>query len=624
MPIRNLADVIELEKVPIWERIPEQNVFERLRGVGERQPNHLAIQALLTGEADEIPREIFYDEFIQKTTQAGNLFINLGVGPESVVALLPFLSPEALFALFGAMAVGIASPLNPLLETSHLIGILQETAAAVLVYSSEWLTPETLKQLDRIRAAVPGLKAVIQLGGQDKLPPGVIDFEQALAAQPADRLRQDKAPTREDVAALFHTGGTTGRPKLAQLTHGGLLVATWTIATVTTDAPDAISFLGLPLFHAAGAIVLGLTRLAWGQTVVLLTPFGLRNPTIVRNHWLWVERLRATMIAGVPTTLFALLSAGNEQFDRSLVRLCLSGAAAVPVELAKRFQHKFGIPLVEAYGMTETYGSVAINPYAGECRYGSVGLRMPYLEVIIAELDSVGEIRRRCDIDEIGHVLMRGPQVFVGYLAKENNRGVLLADGWMVSGDLGRMDTDGYLWLTGRAKDLIIRGGHNIDPQGVELALAKHPAVELAAVVGCPDSYAGELPVAFVQLYPGQQASAEELRAFCQQHVVERAAVPVDVFVVPGLPLTAVGKIYKPALRREAARRIFEKQLAELTKSGVKARVEMIEHPKHGTLARIVIDDASSWEESALRDFCRTLLGGYQLHHELVLPQRPN
>ncbi len=617
MPIRTLADIVELEKVSIWDRVREHNTYERLHQIATERPDHPAIYALLTGEASDVPQEISYGAFIRKTTQAANLFSSLGVGPTDVVSILPFLSPQALFALFGAMAVGIASPLNPLLEISSLAAILRETSTAVLVISSEWLSPETLKQLESVRNSMPSLKAVIQLGG--KAVPGVIDFEEAIAEQPADRLLAGRSPTRQEVAALFHTGGTTGRPKLAKLTHGGLLVAAWTIATVTTDSPDAISFLGLPLFHAAGAIVLGLTRLAWGQTVVLLTPAGLRNPTVIRNHWLWVERLRATLIAGVPTTLYALLNGTGEQFDHSQVRLCLSGAAAVPVELATRFSEKFGLPVVEAYGMTETYGCVAINPWAGECRYGSVGLRIPYLEVIVGELDAEGQLLRLCNSDEIGHVLMRGPQVFAGYLSEESNHGVLLPDGWLVSGDLGRMDAEGYLWLTGRAKDLIIRGGHNIDPQSVEQVLARHNAVELAAVVGCPDRYAGELPVAFVQLRPAQEVSGDELRAFCQKHVAERAAVPVEIFVLPALPLTAVGKIYKPALRRDAARRVFERELAMLGDTNVKARVEVVEHPKYGTLARILVEDPGDQDLAALTDRYRTLLGSFQIRHEVLV-----
>jgi fatty-acyl-CoA synthase len=210
---------------------------------------------------------------------------------------------------------------------------------------------------------------------------------------------------------------------------------------------------------------------------------------------------------------------------------------------------------------------------------------------------------------------MRGPQVTPGYLDKRHDKGAVLSDGWLDSGDLGRLDRDGYLWLTGRSKDLIIRGGHNIDPVIIEEALNRHPAVETAAAVGLPDSYAGELPMAFVQLKPNATATAEELREFCRQEIPERAAVPVQVVAIPVMPLTGVGKIFKPALRLDATQRAFEAALAPLKAEGFRAEVTVRNDPNYGLLAAVRVSEVPNASRAALEKRCAELLGGFQIRH---------
>ena len=210
---------------------------------------------------------------------------------------------------------------------------------------------------------------------------------------------------------------------------------------------------------------------------------------------------------------------------------------------------------------------------------------------------------------------MRGPQVTPGYLDLRHDRGAMLADGWLDSGDLGRVDAEGYVWLTGRSKDLIIRGGHNIDPVIIEEALNRHPAVETAAAVGLPDTYAGELPMVFVQLRPGASATAEELREFCRREIPERAAVPVQVALIAVMPVTGVGKIYKPALRLEAAQRAFDAAIAPLQGEGVRAAVTVRNDPTHGMLAAVSITDPAGASREAVTRRCSELLGGFQIRH---------
>ncbi|MGH8435218.1 MAG: AMP-binding protein, partial [Pseudomonas sp.] len=306
-----------------------------------------------------------------------------------------------------------------------------------------------------------------------------------------------------------------------------------------------------------------------------------------------------------------LLQVPSAGHDLSSLRYALCGAAPMPVELIRQFEGKTGLTLIEGYGLTEgTCGSCG-NPPAGERRPGSIGLRMPYCEVKIAVLDEHGQYLRDAATNEIGNLCLRGITVFNGYLQADKNRGIWIDGDWFNTGDLGRIDADGYIWLTGRSKDLIIRGGHNIDPQMIEEALHKHPAVAMAAAVGKPDLKAGELPVVYVQLKPGVAVDEAELRAHAAAHIPERAAVPKEVWIIDAIPVTAVGKTFKPTLRFDAIRRVFEEQLQHLDPS---IRVEVIADDRHGQLARIHVAQL----DAARRAEIESCLSGFAVKCELV------
>jgi fatty-acyl-CoA synthase len=342
---------------------------------------------------------------------------------------------------------------------------------------------------------------------------------------------------------------------------------------------------------------------------------------MVRDYWSIIERNRVNIAGAVPTTLAAIMNVPHDDHDVSSIKTFVTGGSTVPVELIRRIERELGVPVIEGYGMTEVHCYSTMNLLHGERRPGSVGLRLPYTEVRIADVASDGTIRRDCASGEIGHVLMRGPQVTPGYLDPRHDRGAMLADRWLDSGDLGRIDADGYIWLTGRSKDLIIRGGHNIDPVMIEEALNRHPAVETAAAVGLPDTYAGELPMVFVQLRPGADATADELREFCRKEIPERAAVPVQVVPIPVMPLTGVGKIYKPALRLMAAQRAFEAVLEPLKAEGIAAAVTVRDDATHGTLAVVRILASTRATREAIVTRCGELLGGFQIRHAVEFAQ---
>jgi fatty-acyl-CoA synthase len=631
MPIATLADIEAIERIPFAQREPARSVYEMLASVAASRPDRLAFRALRTGEPGEPTTDVSYRELGRRITQAANLFRSLGVGPQDSVSLLMPVAVETFFAMFGAQVAGMANPINFLLEPEHIAGLLREARCRVLIGPDPDLMPGVWAKVEAVRDRVPTLQAVLRAGGpRERAEIKAPHFQTELDRQDGDALAFERAPSPGDIAALFHTGGTTSAPKLARHTQRGLLLQAWSNAEAlrwSEHEADEVYFNGLPPFHVGGATCAGLAPLSRGATIVLLTAAGYRNPRIVQNLWGLVERFRPTVLGMVPTSWGAALNVPSAGRDLSSVRLCNVGGSAMPVEIAKAVQEKLHAPVIEGWGMTELHGYGSMNPVAGEARIGSVGFRTAYTELAVARV-SDGRIAGHCEPGEVGKVLVRGPQVFAGYVNEAHNRDVWIAPledesvpawspggPWLDTGDLGRFDAGHYLWLTGRAKDVIIRGGHNIDPLTVEEVLHQHPAVEAAAAVGRPDAYAGEIPVAFVQLKQGARADADEFVAFVRERIPERAAAPAEVTVLDAMPLTGVGKIFKPALRHLAAQRTIERIVGSLLDADARATVEVGTHPEHGTLARIALSGAVT-DATVAR--VRDALKPFQIRHEVV------
>ena len=332
------------------------------------------------------------------------------------------------------------------------------------------------------------------------------DVERLASSQPDDRFTFTRKAEPEDIAAYVHSGGTTGSPKLVKLTHRGFSYKFWANTLVMAHTANDVIFSDYPMFHIAGFFGRGIMAIANGMEIVIPSPIGARDKHFIENYWKFVEKFRISVLSGVPTTLAQLskLPTGAANV-RSLRPYAVTGSTAFPAEVARQLEKTCGVRMMASYGATEYTQNVAQPPRDGDARYGSAGLRLPYTQIKIVDIDDAGNITREHGVDEIGLVVVKGPSVTPGYVDDEANKGILLPDGWFNSGDLGRIDADGYLWITGRAKDIIIRGGHNIDPTVIEDTLLKHPEVVLAAAVSMPDSYAGELPVAYVQLVAERQ-----------------------------------------------------------------------------------------------------------------------
>ncbi len=613
-------DLAAVEAVPIGERLGHDNSYDMFAAAAEAFPDNVAIRFLPTGGSDDTPVDITYREFIGRIRQTANLFHARGIGPGKVVAyLLPNL-PETFYCLWGGEAAGIVCAINHFLEADHIGALLHHAKAEVLVLEGPSDFP-IWEKLPRLRELAPNLKAIYRVGPGPEVE-GVEDFHAAIAEQPDDRLVSGRTPKPDEIAAYFHTGGTTGVPKITPLSHRNETVMAWCSVQVFGHCETDVVYCGMPLFHAGGIKAGGMFAHATGATVLLAGPAGFRNRRTVEEFWRAVEHFGVTYVPG-PPTVYGALADRPVDADISTLDMVQVSAAPSPRDLFARFRAATGKSLREAYGLTEATLVTNINPRGAEPRDGSAGFRLPYMEQRIVELDPDDRAVRDCGPNEIGVVAVRGPCVFGGYLPPASNDGLWLGDGWLNSGDMGRLDEDGYLWLTGRQKDMIIRSGHNIDPETIEGPFYTHPAVAQCAAVGKPDPYAGELPMAFVALAEGATADADELLAHAAASISERAAIPKQVVLMEALPLTAVGKIAKNLLRDEAARLAIQEAVdAEATLAGPLAGplagyvdVTVRRDPTEGT---VVVATLAADAGPEVRDTLKRLLERYVVPSEIV------
>ena len=602
---------------PYGERIAAQSTYEALRLGMQRDPQAAALHFLAKAEPDQPPLTLSHAEFFAKVTQSANLFASFGVGAQDVVSFLLPLLPQSYFGLFGAQAAGIANPVNPLLSAAQLGEILRAAGTKVLVTVGPLPGSDIWDKVQQIKGSLPQLKAVLVIHGAADEAQGIHDFDEQLRRHPTDRLVSGRQIAAQDIAGYFHTGGTTGTPKLVRHTHANQVYQAWALR-LTLPIPGSTILCGLPLFHVGGALTQGLANLAGGGTLVVLSPAGWRDPAAVRNAWKLVERYKPQIFGGVPTVLAAALSVPVGDADISSIRIASGGGSAIPVAVCKAYAELIHGPVLEVYGMTETASVHTMSYPQRALRLGSVGHALPYSRVRIVKVDADGQLLGECGVNQIGVVAMAGPGVFGGYLSDAHNRGAFVEPGWVNSGDLGRLDEDGYLWITGRAKDMIIRGGHNIDPMAIEEVFFQHPAVALAAVVGQPDAYAGELPVAYVQAKPGAAIDVDELLDFVRQRTPERAAVPVKLYVIDSVPLTGVGKVFKPALRLDAAKRMVAALLADLVPVGASLDVTVQTHEVHGNLISVGLAGVAAVQREALEARVHERLNPLVMRHEVT------
>lgn len=592
----------QIKNRPLSERWEGATSYDQIVRRAKEAPDKPSLSFQIKSGVKDRAETLTREGMRARVAQCANALRKLGVGEKDCVAYLLPNCTEAVIINQGGMTAGIVNPINPLISAEHIGGIMKEAGAKVLVTLAPFPKSEVAQLAAEALQFAPNVKTVLTVDLLRYLDPPtswlvpllrpkvkwpssveVKSFNDTLDAEPTEL--EFKLSTKDRLCAYFHTGGTTGRPKLVGHTQSGALYNGWLGERLIYNDQDVI-ICPLPMFHVFAAYPILMASIMAGAHMVMVTPAGYRGDGVFDNFWKLVERWKVSIMIMVPTAAARLMQTPIN-VDVSSLRIAICGSAPLPLALFERFEKETGVDILEGYGMTEATCLVSVNPIDAERKVGSVGLPLPYTDVKILECDANGKIKKKCKTNEIGEICVANPGTNVGktYIVKSDNKSAVADGKYMRTGDLGKFDSDGFLWITGRAKDLIIRGGHNIDPAVIEESLAAHPGVGFVGAIGQPDPYAGELPCAYVELVEGADVSVDELNAYASEHIAEDAAVPKYIEVMAELPKTAVGKVFKPDLRRMAIKRVLNGSLAE---AGVSAKVAHVEEDKkRGLVAHI-------------------------------------
>jgi len=477
--------------------------------------------------------EIGYRQLNDRALAVASGLVARGVEKGRNVCLLIPNRLEFMYAFFGVMKAGaVAVPINTLLKGEEITYIINNCEAEVII-----VTDEHIELVRTIKPDCTRLKHVISTAAGDD----VIPFEQLLKT-PVDE--NPPAVTEDEDASIIYTSGTTGRPKGVILTHGNYIADTRMMTESVGMSKDDRFLCILPLFHVNAQVVTTLGPLYAGASMVLLEGFSPKKflPALARY--------KATAFSGVPT-VYAILNnqPDAEQYDLSRLRFCVCGAAPMPVEVFNEFEKKYKAFILEGYGLSEGTCASSVNPLGGKRKVGSIGLPLEGQPMKIFD-DNDNEAPQ----GTVGEIVVKGPNVMRGYYNNPEATEATLKNGWLHTGDLGYVDEEGYFYIVGRKKEMIIRGGENIYPKEVEEAVYRHPAVLEAAIVGLPDKVWGEEVAAFIVLKDEGALNEEDMIDYCKEHLADYKC-PRKVFFVKDLPKTATGKIQK--------RKVVEQFVAE-------------------------------------------------------------
>ncbi len=538
----------------------------------------IPLYSLLDRTADHFPdamamsffgKRISYRELQALTRKMAEVLYRLGVRKGDRVAIMLPNCPQTVIAYYGALRLGaIVVNTNPLYVEREMVHQFNDAGAETLITLDLFYekSKNTMKQTK--------LKHLIFTGVQDFLPlllkwlypikakrekkwvnipeePGVYRWRDLMKG--ASERHEDEPVDTDEVALFQYTGGTTGVAKGVMLTHRNLVANAYQVRLWIPQAEEGRekALAVLPFFHVYGMTTAMNLPVLMAAEMILVPRFEVKQILHI------IHKERPTIFPGVPTMYQAInMMERVERFDLSSVKYCISGAAPLPLQVMKRFTELTGAKLVEGYGLTEASPVTHANPLEGVLKEGSIGIPFPDTDSKITDLETGEDL----PVGQVGELCVKGPQVMKGYWnMPEETKQVLTEDGWLKTGDIARMDEEGYFFIVDRKKDMIIAGGYNIYPRDIDEVLFTHPKIQDAVTVGVPDPYRGETVKAFVVLKPGETATEEEIIAYCRERLA-RYKVPKLVEFRESLPKSLVGKVLRKVLREEEIKK-YEQQV---------------------------------------------------------------
>lgn len=630
--ISNYDDIVHREQNCKADIEPQhlmfQSSYQLLEHSAREYPERAALSMLMQAKPPFKLNTLNYRQLLAKVTQCANLLTSLGVQTDEPVAIILPNVAQTHIAIWGAQAAGIAMPINPLLEPKAIAELLRGSGAKIVITLAPFPNVDIWQNVTAAINEVAAIRHVLYVSLSAQLS-GIVgvgaqlmqyrhskkiygsggiasavgenirveNFDQAINKQNGERLISNRQFNIDDHAMYFCTSGTTGLPKIAIHSHKNELANVRQIMAhfgSGTISQQTVVLTALPLFHVNPVIATGLYPLMQGAHVILATPAGYRGENVIANFWQLVATHKVNFFGAVPTVYSALLNHPIGSSDISCLKYGICGAAPMPVQVFRDFETKTGVKILEGYGLTEGTCVSSVNPVGGARKVGSIGLRLPMQQMQIFDLDSLDDPQnvRVCNANELGVIALSGDNVFMGYKLAAQNEGIWIVEQsgkrWLNTGDVGYQDEEGYFYITGRKKEMIIRGGHNINPKVIEEVLYQHPDVAFAAAIGKPDAHAGELPMAFVELKKDAKATEQHLQEYAQQNIQERAAIPKEIKIIATMPLNTVGKVYKPALQKIAVEECFAECLQQ---ANIKAEIKCEMHPIFGLQTQVVVAD---------------------------------
>jgi len=546
--------------VPHSFNVPELTLPSLLDKTAGRYPDAVA--------ASFFGKKMNYRALQALTEKMADALFSLGVRQGDRVAIMLPNCPQMVISYFGALRLGaVVVNTNPLYVEREMVHQFNDAGAETLI------TLDLFYEKAKNSMEETTLRRIIFTGVQDFLPlilkwlyplkakrekqwveippaDGIYHYRNLMKNTVARNEKVDVLP--EETALLQYTGGTTGIAKGVMLTHKNLVANAYQTRLWLADAKDgkekALSV--LPFFHVYGMTTAMNLSVLTAAEMILVPRFDVKQ--ILHT----IQKERPTIFPGVPTMYQALNSVEDvEKYDLASIRYCISGAAPLPLEVMKKFKALTGANLVEGYGLTEASPVTHANPLKGTNKEGSIGIPFPNTDSKVIDMETGEDLAT----GEVGELCVKGPQVMKGYWNREEETRQVLNDGWLKTGDIARMDEDGYFYIVDRKKDMIIAGGYNIYPRDIDEVLFTHPKIQDAVAVGVPDAYRGETVKAFVVLKPGEQVTEKEIIAFCRERLAKFKA-PTLVEFREELPKTMIGKVLRKVLREEEIKKQQQEQ----------------------------------------------------------------